>query len=172
MSYPPMIVMGVQGTGKSTVGVALAEKFSMEFTDGDDLHPRANKEKMAAGHPLNDADRLPWLTDIGTTIARKRAEGVTAIIACSALKRWYRELLRHYVPDLFFVHLAGPKELVASRIASRSHEYMPASLLDSQYDTLEPLGEHEAGVTVSIEPLPIDIVRHVERAIIRGEREA
>ncbi|MDO5644249.1 MAG: gluconokinase [Dermabacter sp.] len=172
MTQPPMIVMGVQGTGKSTVGAALAEAYGMAFIDGDDLHPPENKKKMASGQPLNDADRLPWLTIIGEKIAKNREEGVLTVVVCSALKRWYRELLRYYVPDLFFVHLAGPKELVASRIARRNHEYMPTTLLDSQYATLQELADFEAGVRVSIEPLPIHIVHNIERAIAAGERTA
>ncbi len=155
----PIVVMGVQGTGKSTVGAGLAKALSMDFVDGDSLHPESNKAKMAAGVPLSDDDRHPWLVAIGERIAQQRDYSRPIVVVCSALKRSYRDLLRSYAPDLLFVHLYGTPELVAERIASRPHEYMPASLLQSQFATLQPLADHEAGVTVSIEPEPSEVVR-------------
>lgn len=163
--YPPIVVMGVQGTGKSTIGVALAARLNVVFIDGDDLHPAANKEKMASGHPLTDEDRVPWLKIIGETIAAQQAEGRITIVACSALKRWYRELLRSSVPDLLFVHLAGGRELIAGRLATRDHEFMPATLLDSQFETLEPLATWERGTVVDIAEPPAEIVDRVARLL-------
>lgn len=157
-AYPPMVVMGVQGTGKTTIGSALAARLDVTFIDSDDLHPPANKAKMAAGTPLDDEDRVPWLKVIGATIAANAAAGRTTIVACSALKRWYRELLRSSVPDLLFIHLAGQRDLVASRLATRQHEFMPMTLLDSQFEVLEPLARWEAGVQVPVAGTPAEIV--------------
>ncbi|WP_308471330.1 gluconokinase [Pseudoclavibacter sp. AY1F1] len=159
--HPPMIVMGVQGTGKTTIGSALAERLDVTFIDSDDLHPPANKAKMAAGTPLEDEDRVPWLKVVGATIAANAAEGRTTVVACSALKRWYRELLRSSVPELRFVHLAGGRDLVASRLATRNHEFMPTTLLDSQFEVLEPLAPWEAGVVIPVVGTPADIVNAV-----------
>lgn len=164
--YPPMVIMGVQGSGKSTIGAALAKRLNIEFIDGDDLHPKANKDKMAAGIPLDDEDRVPWLKAIGQTIADGRASGRIVIVACSALKRWYRELLRASAPDLVFVHLSGDKELLADRLAHRDHAFMPTTLLDSQIETLEPLGPWESGIVISIEQDPVAIVDEVTRMLM------
>ncbi|WP_308471599.1 gluconokinase [Pseudoclavibacter sp. Z016] len=155
---PPMVVMGVQGTGKTTIGSALATRLDVTFIDSDDLHPPANKAKMAAGNPLDDEDRVPWLKVIGETIAANAAEGRVTIVACSALKRWYRELLRSSVPELRFIHLSGQRDLVASRLATRQHEFMPTTLLDSQFEVLEPLAPWEAGVVVPVADTPAEIV--------------
>ncbi|WAC65308.1 gluconokinase [Agrococcus sp. SL85] len=166
LRYPPMIIMGVQGSGKSTIGAALAERLNIDFIDGDDLHPKANKDKMAAGHPLTDEDRVPWLKVIGETIAEGRREGRITIVACSALKRWYRELLRSSDADLVFVHLSGEQALLADRLAHRDHEFMPTTLLDSQIETLEPLAEHERGIVIAIEQSPAAIVDEVTRILM------
>lgn len=157
-SYPPMIVMGVSGSGKSTIGAALAERFGLQFIDGDDLHPTANKEKMAAGHPLNDEDRAPWLEIIALRIGAELAEGRPIVVACSALKRKYREQLSSYAPSLLFVHLTGERELIAERQSHRNHEYMPNSLLDSQFSTLEPLADDENALLVSLDQTPAEMV--------------
>lgn len=164
--YPSMIIMGVQGSGKSTIGAALAQRLNIDFIDGDDLHPRANKDKMAGGTPLTDEDRVPWLKTIGQTIADGTAKGRVTIVACSALKRWYRELLRSSDPSLVFVHLVGEKGLLADRLAHRDHEYMPTTLLDSQIDTLEPLAEWEHGIAISVEQSPAAIVDEVTRILM------
>ncbi|WP_405217642.1 gluconokinase [Agrococcus sp. Ld7] len=164
--YPPMVIMGVQGSGKSTIGAALAKRLNIDFIDGDDLHPKANKDKMAAGIPLEDEDRVPWLKAIGQTIADGRASGRIIIVACSALKRWYRELLRSSAPDLVFVHLSGDKDLLADRLAHRDHAFMPTTLLDSQMETLEPLGPWESGIVISIEQDPVAIVDEVTRMLM------
>lgn len=150
MSFPhPVVVMGVSGSGKSTIGAALAEALGLPFVEGDDLHPEANRAKMAAGIPLTDADRAPWLDRIADVLADD-----PCVIACSALKRVYRDRLRQAAPDLELVYLHGSRELLASRIAARHHAYMPASLLDSQLATLEVprADEHPIEVDVALPP--------------------
>lgn len=165
VTAPPIVVMGVQGTGKSTVGAALADALGVGFVDGDDLHPDANRAKMAAGHPLTDADRAPWLERIGKLLAERRAEGTTVVVACSALKRGYRDALRAHAPDTWFLHLTGDPATIAGRLATREHAYMPPALLASQLQALEPLGPDEAGLTVSIDDSPVTIVRHARAAL-------
>ena len=160
-SVPPLVVMGVQGSGKSTSGRAIAAALALPFIDGDDLHPVSNKEKMASGHPLTDADREPWLEAIGTALADGLARGESTVIACSALKRRYRDLIRSFAPDIRFVHLAGNQDLIAERLTHRDHEYMPPTLLDSQFDTLEPLEADEAGIRVDISLTPAEIAAFV-----------
>ncbi|TJY72535.1 gluconokinase [Arthrobacter sp. CAU 1506] len=162
LQLPPLVVMGVQGCGKSTVGAAVAQHLGLEFIDGDDLHSAANKEKMASGHPLTDADRHPWLSAIGQVMADKLEEGTTAVVACSSLKRSYRDLIRSFAPETRFIHLVGSRELIAARISGRDHEYMPPTLLDSQFQTLEPLGEDEAGLEVPVTDSPEQIAVRVE----------
>ena len=149
-SYPPLVVMGVQGCGKSTAGQAVAARLGLPFLDGDDLHPASNKEKMASGHPLTDADREPWLRAIGREIAACLEQGTAPVVACSSLKRQYRDLIRSFAPQTQFIHLEGSRELIAERVTKRDHEYMPPTLLDSQFETLEPLGEDEAGIRLQI----------------------
>ena len=161
VSYPPMIVMGVSGSGKSTIGTALAADLGLQFIDGDDLHPRANKEKMAAGHPLDDEDRAPWLEIIAERIGAELAEGNPIIVACSALKRRYRTQLSSYAPSLVFVHLSGQRDVIAERQSHRNHEYMPNSLLDSQFATLEPLESDERAIIVDLAQSPHEIVQFV-----------
>lgn len=152
---PPIVVMGVQGSGKSTLGALLAARLGVRFVDGDDLHSEQNKQLMAAGTPLTDGNRLPWLHAVGEELARGAATGV--VVACSALKRSYRDLLRGHAPDLFVLHPYGERDLVAARISAREHEYMPPSLLVSQYNTLEFLARDESGLTVDI-ALPPDVI--------------
>ena len=137
--------MGVSGSGKSTVGAALAQRLRVPFIDADTLHPQANIAKMAAGEPLNDDDRYPWLEKVGQWLAGHRDGGV---VSCSALKRNYRDRLRMRCPRLEFLHLSGSPELIGGRLAARSGHFMPAALLRSQFDALEPLGADEAGATV------------------------
>lgn len=156
---PPIVIMGVQGSGKSTVGALLAARLGATFIDADDLHSAENKQLMAAGTPLSDADRLPWLHTVGEQLAGGGSAGV--VVACSALKRSYRDLLRGHAPQLVTVHAYGTRELVAARISAREHEYMPPSLLVSQYNTLEPLAEDERGLTVDIALPPEAIVDRV-----------
>ena len=153
-----LVVMGAQGSGKTTIGGMLAEQLGVAFIDADRLHTPENIERMAAGLPLGDAEREPWLRRVGQAIAD--AEG-GVVMACSALKRSYRDILRAYEPGLYIVEPHGPIELVAERIRARTHEYMPPSLLQSQFDTLQPLQDDEIGVRVSIELTPDQIVRTV-----------
>lgn len=165
MSDPiEIVVMGVQGTGKSTIGALLAEHYGVPFIDGDRLHPERNVTLMAAGQPLTDADREPWLDRVAATLTEHAAAG-GVVVACSALKRAYRDRIVASAPDTRFVELHGSIELVAERIGRREHEYMPATLLQSQYDILEPLQPDEHGLRVGIEPPPQVIVATVTRQI-------
>jgi gluconokinase len=141
----PVVVMGVSGSGKSTVGSALAQRLRVPFVDADTLHPPANIAKMTAGELLTDDDRYPWLDEVGEWLADHRDGGV---VSCSALKRKYRDQLRAHCPHVEFLHLRGSPELIAGRLAARSGHFMPAALLQSQFGTLEPLGASEPGVTV------------------------
>jgi carbohydrate kinase (thermoresistant glucokinase family) len=157
-----IVVMGVAGCGKSTVGAALAERLGAGFLDGDSLHPQANIDKMAAGTPLNDDDRAPWLAEIGR---RFPASESSLVIACSALKRSYRDIIRDADPSVVFVHLQGTRELLDARMKSRPGHFMPPSLLDSQLATLEILQNDEAGVVVDIAQPVEDIVNEVDSAL-------
>lgn len=158
---PPLIVMGVSGSGKSTIGSMLGEHLGVEFIDGDDLHPRANKEKMAAGHPLNDEDRAPWLEIIADRIGSELADGHPIVVACSSLKRKYRDILIQHAPETVFVHLVGTREVIAERQSHRNHEYMPNSLLDSQFATLEPLADDERHIDVDLTKTPDEMIRSI-----------
>ncbi|AMB60466.1 transferase [Microterricola viridarii] len=157
--------MGVSGSGKSTIGTALGAAFGFEFIDGDDLHPRANKEKMAAGHPLNDEDRAPWLEIIAERIGAELADGHPIVVACSSLKRKYRDQLVAHAPSTVFVHLTGERAVISERQSHRVHEYMPNSLLDSQFTTLEPLQSDERGIAVDLTMTPTEIVDFVRAAL-------
>jgi gluconokinase len=143
----PIVVMGVSGSGKSTVGAALAQRLRVPFADADDFHPPANIAKMTAGEPLDDDDRYPWLEAIGEWLAAQRTG---AVMSCSALKRKYRDQLRAHRSDVEFLHLAGSPEVIARRQASRPGHFMPAALLASQFDTLEPLQDDERGSTIDV----------------------
>lgn len=158
-----VVVMGVAGCGKSTVGAALAERLGAEFLDGDSLHPQSNIDKMAAGTPLNDDDRSPWLAEIGR---RFTASDSPLVIACSALKRAYRDIIRAGDSSVVFVHLHGTRDVLHQRMNSRPGHFMPASLLDSQLATLEPLQDDEAGMVVSIETSVEDIVEAVSAKLV------
>ncbi|WP_308011002.1 gluconokinase [Streptomyces sp. AC495_CC817] len=139
-----IVVMGPSGSGKSTVGLALAERIGARFVDGDDLHPAENVAKMAAGIPLDDADRTPWLRLVGQTLRDQES----IVIACSALKRTYRDAIRSEAPDAYFGELAIARATLEERMLARADHFMPASLLDSQLQTLESLGDDEPGVRV------------------------
>ncbi|QIV88430.1 gluconokinase [Glutamicibacter mishrai] len=158
---PAIIVMGVSGSGKTTIGQMLADELNRQFIDGDSLHPESNKQKMAAGEALNDQDREPWLKVIGQKLAEGTSQGEPLVIACSALKRSYRDLIRSLEPSTIFVHLAGVPTVIRDRMNARSHEYMPSSLLDSQLATLELPTADEAVLTADISKSPQDIVRQL-----------
>ena len=149
MGSRPIVVMGVSGSGKSTVGAALAQRLRIPFADADDFHPAANVAKMTAGHALNDDDRYPWLDAIGEWLAQHCDDG--GVMSCSALKRKYRDQLRRHCPDVIFLHLSGSPEVIGTRQASRPGHFMPASLLKSQFDTLEPLEPDERSITVDVD---------------------
>jgi len=154
---PLVVVMGVSGSGKSTVGAALAQRLRVPFADADDFHPPANIAKMTAGQPLDDHDRGPWLAAIGAWLAAHPGGGV---MSCSALKRSYRDRLRGHAPHVEFLHLDGTPEVIMARQASRPGHFMPASLLASQFATLEPLAADERGVVV-------DVAQSVDRIVER-----
>jgi gluconokinase len=161
-----LVVMGVSGSGKSTIAEHLAARLSWRYVDGDLFHPPANVAKMSAGHPLTDEDRWPWLRAIAAEIDRLAAAGTRAVVACSALKRAYRDILVHGRDDVRIVFLDGTKDLIAKRLAARKGHFMPPGLLDSQFTTLEPPQPSERPVTVSIDA-PVDgivndIVRQLE----------
>lgn len=149
--------MGVTGCGKTSVGGLLAETLGGFFIDGDSLHPEANIAKMASGTPLDDTDREPWLRDIGARLGQAADSARTLVIGCSALKRSYRDWIRQGAPDTAFVHLHGTRDLLASRLAARQDHFMPASLLDSQLDTLELLEPDEQGEQLNIELSPTQL---------------
>ncbi|YCK81569.1 gluconokinase, GntK/IdnK-type [Arthrobacter sp. D3-18] len=157
-----IVIMGVAGCGKSTIGAALAERLGAEFLDGDSLHPQANIDKMASGTPLNDDDRAPWLAEIGR---RFPASNSALVIACSALKRSYRDIIRSADPSVVFVHLHGTRELLNARMTARPGHFMPPSLLESQLTTLEPLQDDEAGIVVDIAKSVEDILNDVNSAL-------
>jgi gluconokinase len=160
-----LVVMGVSGSGKSTIADRLAERLAWSYEDGDRFHPASNVAKMSAGQPLTDEDRWPWLMAIADEIDRVCAAGEHAVIACSALKRAYRDILVHGRNDVRIIYLKGTQELIASRLAERKGHFMPPDLLTSQFKTLEPPGESENPVTVSIdasvEAIVDDIVRQL-----------
>ncbi|MGC2169203.1 MAG: gluconokinase [Acidimicrobiales bacterium] len=159
------IVMGVSGSGKTTVARRMAEAWGDHYLESDDLHSTSDIEKMSAGIPLDDEDRLPWLHAIGEHLRADVQSGISTVTACSALKRSYRDILRTYVPTAFFVDLDGPIDLIRSRMMSRHHEFMPPSLLESQFAALEPLQDDERGIRVDAE-LPIEtIMMRIESAL-------
>lgn len=145
---PCVVVMGVSGSGKSTIGARVAAELGVPFLDGDDLHPPANVTKMASGTPLTDHDRRPWLREVGRSLRGHESTGV--VVACSALRRRYRSAILIEAPGVVFVHLHGGRNIIHARMVARSAHFMPASLLTSQLDALEPLGEDEPGVTIDI----------------------
>jgi len=175
-----LIVMGVSGSGKSTIGEALAERLNWTFEDGDTFHPPGNVAKMHAGQPLTDEDRWPWLRAIADEIDRACKAGERVVIACSALKRAYREALTHGRDDVRFVYLMGSQPLIASRIAQRKGHFMPQALLTSQFQTLQPPDEDEHPIRVSIDAPVAAVVEAALRQLrltpaestARGEKSA
>jgi gluconokinase len=149
--------MGVSGSGKTTIASGLAERLHWTFEDGDKFHPKSNVEKMSAGHPLTDEDRWPWLNAIADEIERVGTAGGHGVIACSALKRAYRDVLLRGRDDVRLVYLNGTRELIARRLALRKNHFMPAGLLESQFKALQAPGADENPVTVSIDA-PVDAI--------------
>lgn len=150
-----VVVMGVSGSGKTTVGTTLAKALEVPYAEADEFHPQANIDKMTSGTPLTDADREPWLLAIAAWIGEHAETG--GVVTCSALKRGYRDLLRSGGPA-WFLHLHGAQEVIAERMSGRSGHFMPPSLLDSQFADLQPLGPDEPGQTA-------DVTRHVDRIV-------
>jgi carbohydrate kinase (thermoresistant glucokinase family) len=160
-----VVVMGVSGAGKSTVGRIIAGRLDCEFRDADSFHPKANIEKMSRGEPLTDADRLPWLRAIAADIAAASAAGEPVVLACSALKRSYRELLRDAAERVHLVHLSGSEALIQGRMAARDDHFMPPALLPSQFRTLEPPVDAEQPIVIDIAAPPEVIVTRICAAI-------
>ena len=156
-----LVVMGVSGVGKSSVAAEIVSRTGWAFVEGDDLHPEANRAKMAAGTPLDDTDRWPWLRRIAAWIGEQEAAGRDAVVTCSALKRSYRDLLRDGHPSVRFVHLLAARELLQTRVDNRRGHYMPPSLLGSQLATLEPLDADEPGFGVDTDRTPSEIAADV-----------
>ncbi|WP_245806309.1 gluconokinase [Cryptosporangium aurantiacum] len=155
--------MGVTGCGKSTIGALLAEKLDIAFAEGDDLHPPENVAKMSAGQPLTDEDRWPWLGKIADWLADHAAEG--GVIPCSALKRSYRDRLRQGAPGVWFLHVDVDRETIVRRVSERKGHFMPATLVDSQFATLERLGPDEAGAAIDGTQTPEGIVEEALRTL-------
>ncbi|MBR8639948.1 gluconokinase [Streptomyces tuirus] len=162
-SAPLVVVMGVSGSGKTTVGRSLAQRLGVPYAEGDDFHPAPNVAKMRAGHPLDDDDRRPWLDEIARWLAGHADSG--GVVTCSALKRRYRDRLTHAAPHVFYLHLDGSPELIAERITARQGHFMPPELLRSQFADLEPLGEDEAGAAVPIDGTPQETVALAQAAV-------
>ena len=162
-----IIVMGVSGSGKTTVAQGVAKATGFRFAEGDDFHSQANRDKMASGHPLTDEDRWPWLRTIGEWISERTAAGESTVVTCSALKRTYRDLLREGRPEVSFCHVDVDIEELQQRVANRKGHYMPASLLDSQLATLEPLAPDEPGAAISGAAAPDEVVEELVAALPR-----
>ncbi|KYO20738.1 probable gluconokinase [Alligator mississippiensis] len=178
-----LVVMGVSGSGKTTVGSHLAEKLGWKSYDGDDYHPPENKKKMAEGIPLNDQDRIPWLCKLHDILMREESSGQNAILACSALKKMYRRILvsgteaayskndelekqkETAAGKILFIHLDGPKELIAKRLEKRKGHFMPSELLQSQFDALEPPTAPENFITISLEKSVSEVVSEIVKSL-------
>ena len=163
MKPPLVVVMGVSGAGKSTVGALLAERLGLAFHDADDFHPPANVAKMRAGQPLTDADRAPWLDAIGAHLAAQHGQG--CVVTCSALKRAYRDRLRALAPEARVVLLPGDDALVAARQAARQGHFMPASLVASQFATLEAPAPEEGAIALDVAAPPEMLADQAIRAL-------
>jgi gluconokinase len=167
MTIAAIVVMGVSGCGKSTIGALVAERLGWPFEDGDGFHPPQNVERMRAGTPLTDDDRWPWLAAIAARIETARAAGTGVVIACSALKRAYRDQLRDGHADIRFLHLTGEPGLIMARQAARTGHYMPASLIASQFATLEPPETEADVIDLDVDPEPPVIAQKAFAALRR-----
>jgi len=163
-----VVVMGVTATGKSAVGRRLADRLDMAYIEGDEFHPEANIAKMSAGAPLTDDDRRPWLETLARMLADNREVGIATVLGCSALRRSYRDILRGSMPSdaVGFVHLTASFDVLRERMEHREH-FMPASLLQSQFDTLEPLDDDERGVLLDVDAPLEDVVAAAAAAVER-----
>jgi gluconokinase len=168
-----VIVMGVSGSGKTTVAKGISTVMGWEFAEGDAFHSDANVEKMRRGEALTDGDRWPWLEAIGDWISDKEAAGESAVVTCSALRRAYRDLLRRGRPHVRFLHLTAPADLIRDRMEHRPGHYMPPSLLPSQIATLEPLGDDEPGISVTNEGTAAQVLERALDALgLRKDNQA
>lgn len=166
MKRPRVLVLtGVSGSGKSTVAAIIAARLEWPFQEGDALHPQANIERMAGGRPLTDADRWPWLAKVADWIDERLAAGENGIITCSALKRVYRDLINRRGTGVTFVFLAGSKETIAARLASRHGHFMRASLLDSQFADLEEPAPDEPAIRIDIGPPAAEIAEQIIKGL-------
>ena len=159
------VVMGVSGSGKTTIARMLADALRCQFQEGDDFHPQANVEKMSAGTPLTDADRQPWLEKIAAEIDGWRRRGESGVLTCSALKRAYRDIIIGERSDVTLIYLRGARELIHGRIAKRKGHFMPAALLDSQFATLEEPASDERATIVDVGHRPVEIVAEIVRQL-------
>ena len=160
------VIMGVSGSGKTTIGRALARRLGWRFQEGDALHPPENIAKMKAGHPLDDKDRAPWLATIAAAIDEWRGRGECGVVTCSALKRRYRDIIIGNRADVRLVYLEGSRELIGARMAVRHGHFMPASLLDSQFAALEPPAPDEHAIAVSVDTPVADTVAQIAAALV------
>jgi gluconokinase/shikimate kinase len=170
-----LVLMGVSGCGKTTVAAILSGRLDWPFEEGDDLHPLSNIEKMRSGHPLTDEDRAPWLDTIAIWVEECLDAGEKGLITCSALKRSYRDIINRRGHGVKFVYLAGSKELIAERLATRHGHYMPATLLDSQFATLQEPAPDEPAIRIDIGPsastLADSIIQKLGLNTIKGKKE-
>lgn len=169
MAGRSIIVMGVSGSGKTTVGEAVARRIHAKFIDGDDLHPRANIQKMGSGHPLNDEDRIPWLERLSDAAYSLHHKNESGIIVCSALKRRYRDRLREGNPEMAFLYLKGSFDVIMERLKARSGHFMPTDLLKSQFEALEEPGSEEPDV-ICVD-IDADIDEVVQRCVLALEKQ-
>ncbi len=156
-----IVLMGVAGAGKTTIMDGLVERLGWPSAEGDSFHPAANVEKMRSGHPLTDEDRWPWLEALAAWIGEREAAAQSALVSCSALKRSYRDVLRHGHPSVWFAHLIAPTGVIEDRLEHRQGHYMPPSLLPSQLETLQPLDPDEPGAAIEASGTPAEIVDEV-----------
>jgi gluconokinase len=156
-----LVVMGVSGSGKTTIGTMLADRLGWRYAEGDDFHPEDNVRRMAAGEPLTDDDRWPWLEAIGRWIDDRRAAGESGVVSCSALRQKYRDVLSEGRPEVRIVFLGGSRELIERRLAARRGHFMRAGMLDGQFAALEPPDPDEGAITVSIDATPAEVVDEI-----------